>query len=129
MLKVWGLHMPIGIGLDAIDKQRVSIGWAKMGDLSKLPKDREAIKTAIASAYHDKKQRAIPVEAGVIFRFVHEIKAGDYIVYPSKHDRMVNIGRFTGEFVFEAGPADDDDEYPNSRRVEWLGHFPRSEFN
>jgi restriction system protein len=129
MPKFWGLHMPIGIGLDAIDKQRVSIGWAKMGDLSKLPKDREAIKAAITAAYPDKKQGAIPVEAGVIYRFVHEIKAGDYVVYPSKHDRMVNIGKFTGEFIFETGPADDDDEYPNSRRVEWLGHFPRSEFN
>lgn len=129
MPRFWGLHMPIGIGLSALDKQRVFIGWAKMGDLSKLPKDREAIKAAIAAAYPDKKQGAIPVEAGVIFRFVHEIKAGDYVVYPSKHDRMVNIGRFTGEFIFEPGLADEDDEYPNSRRVEWLGHFPRSEFN
>lgn len=129
MPRSWGLHMPISIGLDAIDKQRVSIGWAKMGDLSKLPKDRDAIKAAITAAYPDKKQGAIPVEAGVIFRFVHEIKAGDYVVYPSKHDRMVNIGKFTGEFIFETGPADDDDEYPNSRRAEWLGHFPRSEFN
>ena len=76
MPKFWGLHMPIGIGLDAIDKQRVSIGWAEMGDLSKLPKDREAVKAAITSAYPDKKQGAIPVEAGVIFRFLYEIKAG-----------------------------------------------------
>ena len=129
MSNVWGLHMPIGIGLDAIDKRRVSIGWAKMGDLSKLPKDREAIKTAIATAYPEKKLGAIPVEAGVIYRFVHGINAGDYVVYPSKHDRMVNIGKFTGEFIYETGPADDDDRYPNSRTVEWLGHFPRSEFN
>lgn len=129
MPKFWGLHMPIGIGLDAIEKKRVSIGWAKVGDLSKLPKDRQSIKTAIANAYPEKKQGAIPVEAGVIFRFIHQIEAGDYVVYPSKHDRMVNIGKFTGEFVYEAGPADDNDEYPNSRVVEWLGHFPRSDFN
>ena len=46
-----------------------------MGDLNKLPKDREAI-SAITAAYPDKKQGAIPVEAGVIFRFVHEIRLG-----------------------------------------------------
>lgn len=65
----------------------------------------------------------------MIFRFVHEIKAGDYVVYPSKHDRMVNIGKFTGEFVYEAGSADDNDEYPNSRIIEWIDHFPRSELS
>ncbi len=129
MAKLWGLHMPVGIGLSAIENNRVSIGWKHMGDLSALPKDREAIKAAVASAYPDKKQGAIPVEAGVIYRFVHEIKAGDYVVYPSKHDRVVNLGRFTGELAFEEGPADDDDGYPNSRLVEWLGHFPRSEFS
>ena len=121
--------MPFGIGQDAIEKQRVSIGWSRMGDLSKLPEDREVIKNAIATAYPENKQGAIPVYAGVIFRFIHEIKAGDYVVYPSKHDRMVNIGRFTGEFVFEPGDINDDFRYPNSRTVDWLGHFPRSDFN
>lgn len=128
MPKVWGLHMPVEIGFEAVEASRVSIGWAAMGDLSQLPKDRQAIKAAISRAYPGKKQGAIPVEAGVIYRFVHEIKAGDYVVYPSKHDRLVNIGRFTGEFVYEVGPQEDDDGYPNSRKVEWLGHFPRSDF-
>ena len=121
--------MPHGIGMEAIEKCRVSIGWAELGDLSALPKDRKAVKKAIAKAYPDKKQGAIPVEAGVIYRFVHEIQAGDYVVYPSKHNRMVNIGRFTGKFLFEVGPKDDEDGYPNSRLVEWVGHFPRSDFN
>ncbi len=128
MHKVWGLHMPHEIGFAAVEAARVSIGWGDMGDLSQLPKDRDAIKAAIAKTYPDIKQGAIPVEAGVIYRFVHEIKAGDYVVYPSKHDRLVNIGKFTGEFVYEVGPEDGDDSYPNSLKVEWLGHFPRSEF-
>ena len=51
------------------------------------------------------------------------------MVYPSKHDRMVNIGKFTGEFVYEAGPDDEADGYPNSRLVTWLGRFPRSDFS
>jgi restriction system protein len=129
MPKVWGLHMPHEIGFAAVEAARVSIGWGDMGDLSQLPKDRSAIKAAIAETYPDYKQGAIPVAAGVIYRFVYEIKAGDYVVYPSKHDRLVNIGRFTGEFVYEIGPQDEDDGYPNSRKVEWLGHFPRSEFS
>lgn len=128
MAKLWGIHMPHGIGVEAVEECRVSIGWSALGDLSALPKDRKKIKQAIAASYPDKKQGAIPVEAGVIYRFVHEIKAGDYVVYPSKHDRVVNIGKFTGEFVHDAGGAVEDDAYPNSRMVAWLGHFPRSDF-
>ncbi len=129
MATVWGIHMPEEIGAAAVDSTRVSIGWSEMGDLSKLPADRSAIKEAIFSAYPDKKEGAVPVEAGVIYRFVHEAKAGDYVVYPSKHDRMINIGEFTGEFAYDAGPKSDAREYPNSRIVKWLGHFPRSDFS
>lgn len=129
MATVWGIHMPEAIGAEAVDKSHVSIGWAEMGDLSALPANRAAIKKAIHAAYPNKKDGAVPVEAGVIYRFVHEIKTGDYVVYPSKHDRMVNIGEFTGEFVYEVGPQDDADEYPNSRVIKWLGHFPRSDFS
>lgn len=129
MATVWGIHMPEAIGAEAVDKRHVSIGWAEMGDLSALPANRAAIKQAIHAAYPNKKDGAVPVEAGVIYRFVHEIKPGDYVVYPSKHDRMVNIGKFTGEFVYEVGTQIDADEYPNSRVIKWLGHFPRSDFS
>jgi restriction system protein len=54
------------------------------------------------------------------------MKAGDIVVYPSKHDRMVNVGRFTGAFEHV---TDNPDDYPNRRPVEWLGHFPRNEFS
>lgn len=54
------------------------------------------------------------------------MEKGQLVVYPSKNDRMVNIGRFTGEIEYV---ADDSDEYPNKRRVEWLGHFPRNDFS
>ncbi|NDW53654.1 restriction endonuclease [Aliiroseovarius sp. PrR006] len=60
---------------------------------------------------------------------MHEIKAGDYVVYPSKHDRMINIGQFTGETEYAPNIDGGNDEYPNSRKVRWLGHFPRSDFS
>ena len=54
------------------------------------------------------------------------MNAGDLVVYPSKHDRMVNIGYFNGEF---AHTVNDPDDYPNHRQVKWLGHFTRSDFS
>jgi restriction system protein len=123
---VWGVHMGAHVGDRLVEGGYVAIGWQELGDLSALAPDREAFKAAVAAAYPDKKPGAIPVDAGTTFRFVHEIEAGDYVVYPSKTDRMVNIGRFTGAFEYVEG---DRDEYPNRHKVEWLGHFPRNEFS
>jgi restriction system protein len=77
-------------------------------------------------SYPDKKPGSRPVDAGILFRFAHEMRAGDLVVYPSKHDRMVNIGRFTGAIDHL---ADDPDDYPNRREVQWLGHYPRNDFS
>ncbi|WP_346900510.1 restriction endonuclease [uncultured Roseibium sp.] len=129
MTTLWGLHMPEDIGPDALEGGYVVVGWAELGDIAALPNDREAIKRALIHAYPNRKPGAIPVEAGMILRYLHEVRIGDVVVYPSKHDRQVNIGRITGPVVHYPGPEDDADSYPNRRAVEWLGHFPRSEFS
>ncbi|MEM5581361.1 restriction endonuclease [Roseibium sp. AS2] len=126
MTTLWGLHMQEEIGSDALERGYVAIGWAGLGDVSALPKDREAIKAAIIRAYPEKKAGAIPVEAGVLFRFLHEIKEGDVVVYPSKHNRQVNIGRVIGPVTHIADTG--EGTYPNRRAVDWLGSFPRSDF-
>lgn len=122
---IWGIHMGEHVGTRPIDEGYVAIGWQELGDLRQYP-DRDAFKVAIAEKIPDAKTGAQPVYAGILQRFTHEMQAGDIVVYPSKHDRMVNIGRLTGEF---AHIADEADEYPNRRRVEWLGQFPRSDFS
>jgi restriction system protein len=108
-----------------IDGGYVAIGWPGLGDIRAYP-DREAFKVALAAQAAEGHAGAVPVQAGVLFRFTHEMKAGDIVVYPSKHDRMVNIGRFTGQTSYVEG---DGDEYPNRREVEWLGHYPRNDFS
>ncbi|MDB5963879.1 MAG: Restriction system protein, partial [Polaromonas sp.] len=124
-LAVWGIHMGERVGARPIEQGYVAIGWSKLGDIQQYP-DREGLKRALAERYADQKPGSWPVSAGVLFRFVREMKSGDIVVYPSKHDRMVNVGRFTGVFQHIEGDADD---YPNRRLVEWLGHFPRNDFS
>jgi len=113
------------VGARPLDQKYVGIGWKKLGPLQDYP-DRDAFKSALAQHYPDKKAGSRPVDAGILYRFAHEMQAGDIVVYPSKHDRMVNIGRFTGECKYV---ADDADGYPNHRSVEWLKHFPRNDFS
>ncbi len=125
MTNVWGVHMGGHVGNRPIDEGYVALGSAGIGDMRQY-RDREALKVALAASPMGFKEGAVPVHAGIAYRFVHEMKAEDIVVYPSKHNRMVNIGRFTGETSFEPNDAD---EYPNHRKVQWLGHFPRNDFS
>ena len=124
-VSVWGVHMGEHVGARPVEQGYVAIGWTALGDLRQY-QDREALKVALAQYYPDKKTGSRPVDAGILFRFTNEMKEGDVVVFPSKHDRMVNIGRFTGKLDHNAA---DPDDYPNRREVEWLGHFPRNDFS
>ncbi len=124
---LWGIHAGKTGDADTLflKKHFIAVGWAKMGDLTPLPPDREAFKTKVASTYPDLKPGAIPNNAGQLFRFVHEVKADDLVIYPSKRDREIHIGEVTGPYLYdptiEAG-------YPHLHRVKWLKSLPRTAF-
>eukprot|EP01037_Dinobryon_pediforme_P017927 gene17927-18161_t len=120
--------MPAWVGDDPVENGWVYIGWPRLGDILKIPATREAYKEALARFYPEKKPGAIPVDAGTLLRFAHEIQAGDVLVYPSKHNRMVNIGRANGKRGYEATPDNGEEDLPNWLGVDWLGHYPREEF-
>ena len=71
----------------------VAIGWPQMGDLGKITADRDAFKAKVSECFPEAKPGAIPNVGGQLFRFVHEIKEGDYVIYPSKQDRRIHIGK------------------------------------
>ena len=122
---IWGIHMDRSFGLTPIEHNSIAIGWDELGDLSKLEATRDAFKAALAIAY-DEKAGAIPVKAGVLYRFVYEMKKGDFVVYPSKPNRMINLGTVVGDYVFDGTKLG---SYPNRRSVKWLRHLPRTDFS
>jgi restriction system protein len=125
---LWGIHA--GKTGDAdnlfLKKNCVAIGWPKMGDLSALKPDRDAFKSRVVEVYPEKKPGAIPNNAGQMFRFVHEIKPGDIVVYPSKRDRQVHLGRVEGGYIYDSKT---EPSYPNRRAVKWLRAVPRTQFS
>ena len=125
---IWGVHLPRELGLEQVqgDTGHVAIGWHKLGDLAKIAPNRDAFKTAYASAYPDDKPGTIPVSAGVPYRFACEMKAGDIVIVPSKADRMVNIGVLEGDYQYR---PNDPFNKPNQRAVRWIKHLPRSSFS
>jgi restriction system protein len=123
---IWGIHMEMRHGMRPVTEGFIAIGWDAVGDLSKIPANREAFKKTVAAAYPDAKPGAIPVVAGTLFKFATEMKKGDLVVYPSKPDRMVNIGTIASEYVFDPSK---DKQFPNRRDVKWAQHLPRTTFS
>lgn len=124
-VKVWGIHTPeINESLFTRDNT-VAIGWVEMGDLSQLSNSREDFRARYAEVYPDAKEGNVRISVGILYRFVHELKVGDYIVFPSKSDRMVHIGIVEGDYQFNANES----HYRHQRKVTWLKHLPRTAFS
>lgn len=124
---LWGIHAGKTGDADSLflKKNFVAVGWIKMADLSSIKADREAFKSKVSEAYPDKKPGAIANNAGQLFRFVHEMKDGDIVIYPSKHDRQIHIGQILGPYRYEPSI---ESGYPHLRPVKWLRSLPRTHF-
>jgi restriction system protein len=124
---IWGIHAGAQGEADNLflsnDKPCIAISWSKIKDLSKIPNDREAFKSALYESYPETKPGAVATTAGMLYRFVYEIQIGDYIIYPSKRDKSVHIGKITLDYKYQ---PEQNKEFPNSRAVEWLKSVPRT---
>lgn len=125
---LWGIHAGKTGDADQLFLRHnvIALGWVDAGDLSKLPADREAFKTRVKECYPNRKEGYFPVAGGQLFRFVHEAKVGDYVLYPSKQDRSVHIAEITGSFKYDPKTMPG---YPQHRPVKWLKAVPRTHFS
>lgn len=122
-VKVWGIHT-LNDSL-FLNKNVIAIGWKEMGDISQLSPDRESFKAKYAEVYPDAKKGNIAGSAGMLYRFLYEMSEGDYVIYPSRSDRKVNIGVVKGNYIYDPNEI----EYVHKYKVKWLKHFPRTSFS
>ena len=87
--KMWGIHTQNDYLF--LHGNAIVVGWKEIGDLTSVSPDRESFREKYAAAYLDSKKGSISISSGMLFRFAHEMQIGDYVVFPSKTDRMVNI--------------------------------------
>lgn len=125
---IWGIHA--GRTGDAhtlfLSQNVVALGWHDAGNLSALAQSREAFKAHIGQAYPDAKAGSIINSASQLYRFIHEMREGDLIAYPSKTDRMIHLGRVSGPYQHT---PQQHAHYPNTRAVTWLRAIPRTSFS
>lgn len=118
--RVWGIHAKDEDLF--LEKNVLAIGW-NLGDLSRIEPTREAFKQSFLEQYPHETKNAVATRAGILYRFVCEMKDGDYVVYPSKSNRKINIGIVVGDYFFNP-----DEDFKNQRKVKWIKHLPRTDF-
>lgn len=119
---VWGIHTKD----DSLfpSQNLIAIGWYEMGDLSSLPADRDAFHKKYEETYPSAKKQTVAVSSATVYRFFHEARPGDYVIYPSRPDRQIYIGRIEGGCYYVSGQ-----HYCNRRPVKWLKTLPRTAFS
>jgi restriction system protein len=124
---LWGIHAGATGDAEALffKENQVALGWAATGDLSSLKADREDFKDVVVQSYPEKKPGAIPGIAGQLFRFMHEMKIGDLVLYSSNFDRKVHFAKVTGNYTHH---TDKGTTYPHRRAVKWIKDVPRTHF-
>lgn len=121
--RIWGIHTKDDNLF--LHQGVIAIGWKNMGDLSKIPADRDTFKEKYTEVYPNAKKGSIANGVGMLYRFACEVEIGDYVVFPSKIDRQINIGVIEGEYEYHPEAA----EYVQQHKVKWLKHLPRTSFS
>lgn len=121
--RIWGIHTQDDNLF--LKGNVIAIGWHLMGDLRLIEASRDGFKDKYMQTYPDAKKGSIATGAGMLFRFCYEVQIGDYVIFPSKSNREVNIGIIEGDYVYDPSQV----EYVQTRKVKWLKHLPRMSFS
>ncbi len=118
---VYGIH--ITLKNSALDKENphICIGWKGLGDLTNI-ETKNDLRNHYLSLYPDINKYALGQNVSQIWMFKNEIKIGDYIVYFDRN--IAHIGRIIGNYEFISNPVDQDNDYVNNRKVEWIKDIP-----
>lgn len=107
--------------------KRVYITWKDLrDDLSGL-KARADLLTLFRKYYPDVKPNALSNYVSQVWPAVTEMKAGDWIVLPSKLRPAIHVAEVVGPYKFDASA---EELYRHSRDVRWIAtDIPRSSFD
>jgi restriction system protein len=125
---IWGIRAGQTGEADTLflTKSVVALGLAAIGSLDIGQADFTSIKIKIRKLYPTKTPTAVARNASQLFHFFHDISIGDLMIYPSRIDRQVHIGRIDGSYYFDSSIHRG---FPHRRSVTWLVMTPRTTFS
>lgn len=136
MANFWVVRMGGGEFAEICKKGKyVGIGWNELGDLTWLSDPNTPAEDARTKLYElyekwgrkwKENKKTIEVNRGQVYRFVREIKNGDYILSPTAR-RTVLVGNVTSDFYLSK--QKDDCPYKQRRHVDWLKEISRDDMS
>ena len=95
----------------------ICIGWSDLGDLSEI-KDKNDL-AILYDAHFEKNNRGRGQDIGQIWRFINDVKEGDYVIFAE--NSVFHIGRIESEYYFDKTDYEgQSNDYKNTRKVRWL---------
>jgi len=108
---------------DFRNKGFVGIGWAEMGDLTRVS-DMDQLRHLVEMEYRGSPQ-SIGQAAGMMWNFAKEFAIDDIVLAPDPSRGTVLIGRIIGAYEYKPS-WDDTCRYLHRRAVEWLAEPERA---
>ena len=104
----------------ALEQNVAVIGWSNLGPLSpELSLDD--LKERIEKVRHEHRPQSQAMQAGEIYRFIHELSVGDLVILPRKNPAgHIAVGRVVGEYKHRDDGPFQSVNAQNTRPVEWL---------
>jgi MoxR-like ATPase len=114
----------------ALTESRTIIGWSDLGQLTS-EMTRDQLKEQIQATYHETRSASLAQQAGVPYRFIHDVEVGDLVVVPLQtNPGHVAVGWITGDYEYMPDPVFVAADAVNTRTVDWLSQAaPISRFD
>lgn len=121
---VYGMHIKLKNNALSLENPHVCIGWGKMGDLTSID-TKDSLSDLHEECFPNKTKNGRVQDVRQIWTFIKAMSIGDYLVYGD--GSCAHIGKIVSDYYFDDTNGDQDVDYVNNRKVEWLKSFNYSE--
>ncbi len=121
---VYGMHIKLKNNALSPENPHICIGWGKMGDLTSI-ETKDSLSDLHEECFPDKTKNGRVQDVSQIWTFIKTMSIGDYLVYGD--GSRAHIGKIVSDYYFDDTNGDQDADYVNNRKVEWLKSFGYSE--
>ena len=114
---LFGMHIKQENDALSENNPHICIGWSNLGDLSGI--DNRDDLSAVYDEKYSKNNRGRGQDIGQIWRFLHDMKIGDYVILAEPS--VFHIGRIESDYYYDnAERQSQSSDYKNNRKVNWL---------
>ncbi len=110
---------------DFLERNIISIGWEKLGDLSRFA-SRDSMLKAIQQEWPGRKPGWWTTSASQLYRFVHEMREGDRVLTYDPKRRIYHAGIIAGGYRHL---PDNPDHLKNVHPVRWQAELARDDLS